>query len=101
MSKFILSAFADEIDPELKIQMDVLDQHGIRYIEMRGVNGRSFVQYTLEEARAIKKQLDERGFRLSAIGSPIGKIGITDDFEPHFELFRHTLELAGSWKPAI
>lgn len=94
MYKFTLSAFADEIDPDLNLQMDVLDQHEIKYIEMRGVNGRNITEYTLEEAREIKKQLDQRGFRLSAIGSPIGKIKITDDFEPHLELFRHTLEIA-------
>ena len=36
MSRFILSAFADEIDPRLDVQMDVLEQHGISYIETRG-----------------------------------------------------------------
>lgn len=94
MSKFILSAFADEIDSDLKTQMDVLDQHGIKHIEMRGVNGKTLVYYSLEEVREIKRQLDERGFKLSAIGSPIGKINITDDFAPHLELFKHTLEIA-------
>ncbi|MCM8901795.1 sugar phosphate isomerase/epimerase [Caldicoprobacter algeriensis] len=94
MSKFILSAFADEIDPDLKVQMDVLEQHDIRYIEMRGVYGKNLVQYSLEEVKEIKKQLDDRGFKISAIGSPIGKIGILDDFEPHLELFKHTIEIA-------
>lgn len=94
MSKFVLSAFADEIDSDLKTQMDVLDQHGIKHIEMRGVNGKTLVFYSLDEVREIKRQLDERGFKLSAVGSPIGKIKITDDFEPHLELFKHTLEIA-------
>jgi sugar phosphate isomerase/epimerase len=94
MYKFTLSAFADEIDPDLNVQMDVLDQHEIKFIEMRGVNGQNITAYTLDEVRELKKQLDQRGFRLSAIGSPIGKIKITDDFEPHLELFKHTLEIA-------
>jgi sugar phosphate isomerase/epimerase len=94
MSRFVLSAFADEIDPSLQTQMDVLDEHGIRYIEMRGVNGKNLTQYSPDEVKNIKKQLDERGFKLSAIGSPIGKIMITDEFEPHLELFRHTVEIA-------
>jgi len=94
MSKFVLSAFADEIDSDLKTQMDVLDQHGIKFIEMRGVNGKLLVHYTLEEVKEIKKKIDARGFKLSAIGSPLGKIKITDDFEPHLELFKHTLEVA-------
>lgn len=94
MSKFILSAFADEIDSSLEVQMNVLDQHGIKYIEMRGVNGKGLVEYTLDEVREIKRVLDLRGFKLSAIGSPLGKIGINDAFEPHLELFKHTLEIA-------
>ncbi len=94
MAKFILSAFADEIDADLKTQMNVLDEHGIQYIEMRGVNGKNLTQYSLEEVHTIKKQLDARGFKLSSVGSPIGKIKITDDFAPHLELFKHTLEIA-------
>ena len=36
----------------------------------------------------------DKGIGVSAIGSPIGKIGIGDDFEPHFETFKHIVELA-------
>ncbi|KYG29500.1 sugar phosphate isomerase/epimerase family protein [Alkalihalobacillus trypoxylicola] len=94
MNQFVWSAFADEIDEDLTIQMDVLESHGIKHIEMRGVNGRNFVSYSLEEVKEIKKKLDGRGFKLSAIGSPIGKISITDDFKPHLDLFKHTIEIA-------
>ena len=74
--------------------MRVLGEHDIRYIEMRGVNGRSLVEHSLDEIRVIKKSLDSQGFGISAVGSPIGKIGITDDFAPHLDLFRHTLAAA-------
>jgi len=94
MGKFILSAFADEIDMDLKVQMDVLEKHNISYIEMRGVNGKGLVEYSLDEVRDIKRQLDARGFKLSSVGSPIGKILITDDFTPHLEKFKHTMEIA-------
>lgn len=94
MSKFILSAFGDEIADDLKTQMDVLEQHGISYIEMRGVNGRPLVSHTLEEVAGIRKELDQRGFEISAVGSPIGKISITDEFEEHLELFKHTIKIA-------
>lgn len=92
--KIILTGFADEIAPELDIQMQVLEKLNMNHIEMRGVEGRSFVEYTEAEAREIKKRLDDRGFSLSAIGSSIGKIRISEKFEPHMELFRHTVELA-------
>ncbi|HBM81917.1 MAG TPA: xylose isomerase [Clostridiaceae bacterium] len=94
MAKFVLSVFADEIAPDLQSQMDVLDKYGIKYIEMRGVNGKCIVDYSLDEVNDIKKQLDKRGFGISAVGSPIGKIGIKDEFEPHLKLFKHTVQIA-------
>lgn len=90
----VMTGFADEIDPLLDVQMRVLEKLHISHIEMRGVDGRNFVEYTEEEAKELKKRLKERGFLLSAIGSPLGKIRITDDFDPHMELFKHTVELA-------
>jgi Sugar phosphate isomerases/epimerases len=94
IGKFIISSFADEIDAELEKQMDLLEQLGIWYIEIRGVNGKNIVQHSLKEVELIKKRLDERGFKISAVGSPIGKIKITDEFSPHIELFKHTIEIA-------
>ncbi len=94
MSHFVLSGFGDEIAESLNTQMDVMEKLGIRYIEMRGVNGRPLVQHTLEEVKAIKSILDQHGFKISCLGSPVGKIKITDPFEPHLELFQHTLKIA-------
>ena len=89
-----LTGFADEIAASLDTQMQVLEKLHMNYIEMRGVDGRNFVEYSAAEAKEIRKRLEDRGFALSAVGSPIGKIGITEDFAPHMELFKHTVELA-------
>ena len=48
----------------------------------------------MDEVKEIKKQLDAEGIRLSSVGSPIGKIQITDDFAPHMELYKHTVDIA-------
>lgn len=96
--KFILSAFGDEINQDLKVQMDVLEKVGIKHIELRGVLGKNVADLKVNEAKTIKKQLDERGFRISALGSPIGKIDINDNFKPHLEKFKHVLELASILK---
>lgn len=93
LANFILSAFADEIDMDLDLQMSVIKQHGINHIEMRGVNGKCVVDYSLEEISNIKEQLDANGVKISSIGSPIGKIKITDEFDEHLELFKHTVEI--------
>lgn len=94
MLNYTLTGFADEISPDLNIQMDVLDALDIHYIEMRGVDGRNLCDYPISEAASVKKRLDERGFALSAIGSPLGKIPVTDPFEPHYEKFLHACDLA-------
>lgn len=94
MAKCIISGFADEIADDLGVQLATLEKLHVRYIEMRGVNGRNFTAYTPAEAKEIKKELDAAGVRLSAVGSPLGKIGIEDDFGPHMDLFKRTVELA-------
>lgn len=86
-----LSAFADEISDDLEVQLDTLDAVGISHIELRGVWGKNVLKLTDEEVDRVKRRLDERGFRVSSIGSPIGKIQITDPFEPHLEEFRRAL----------
>ncbi len=94
MESFIVSGFADEIGPEFEKQIQGLKDLDIHYMEIRGVNGRNIIDHDLDEVRTIKKQLDAEGIRVSAIGSPIGKIHITDAFEPHFERFKKTVEIA-------
>lgn len=89
-----LSGFADEIDPDFDKQLEVLQECNMSYIELRGVNGRSISSYSLEEARFLKEKMDMTGIKVSAIGSPIGKIDIKEDFEAHYELFCHVVELA-------
>lgn len=94
MYRMTLSAFSDEIDPMLEKQIPVLKRCGISYTEIRGVNGKGIDLYSLEEAAQVKRELKDGGISVSAIGSPIGKISITDDFEPHFQHFQHVVELA-------
>ena len=94
MAKFIITGFADEIDPALTVQMDTLDRLDIHYIETRGIDGKNISEYTPAEARAIHARLADRGFAVSALGSPIGKIGITDPFAPHLDSFRRLIDVA-------
>jgi len=91
---FTLSGFADEISPDLDVQLDVLQELDIRYLELRGVWGKNVLALDDAEVQVIKAKLDERGMGVSAIGSPIGKIRIDEPFAPHVEAFRRALDLA-------
>lgn len=94
MAEFILTGFGDEIDASLDRQMEVMDGLGIHFIETRGIDGKNIADYTPEEARAIHARMADRGFGVSALGSPVGKIGIHDDFAPHLENFKRLIEVA-------
>jgi len=91
---FVLSGFADEISPELDVQLRVLQALDIHYLELRGVWGKGVLDLTDQEIRTLKTELDACGIGVSAIGSPIGKIGINDPFPPHLEAFRRAVGLA-------
>ena len=93
MARFILSAFADEASKDLAGQIKALTDAGIKGIELRGVNGKSCKDLTLDEALEIKNQLKAAGIRVTSMGSPFGKIGIKDNFEEHVDQFRHALDL--------
>src|SRR2546429_108501 len=90
---FALSAFADEIDPDPQTQIDVLKQCGVRHIELRSILKTNVLDLTDMQVADLKSLLDRNGFRLSAIGSPIGKIKIDDAFEPHKKRFQRAVEL--------
>ena len=41
-----LSAFADEIDADPKIQMDELEANGVKYIDLRGAYGENVMKFS-------------------------------------------------------
>lgn len=92
-SSFTLSAFADEISPDPVQQLDVLESCGIRHLELRSVYQTNVLDLTDKQVADLKQLLDSRGFKLSAIGSPIGKILVTDPFPPHLKRFQRAIEL--------
>lgn len=88
------SAFADEIAPQLDVQMDTCQSHGIRCIDVRGIDGKNVSTFTVQQAREYKKQMDGRGFRAACIGSPIGKIRMDEDFAKHLDLLKNCCDVA-------
>ncbi len=89
-----LSAFGDEIDPDPGRQLDALDGEGIRHLDLRGAWGKNVLRLSDEEVGRLAELCADRGVRVAVIASPIGKIGVGDDFAPHLEDFRRALEVA-------
>ena len=89
-----ISAFADEISQDPTEQLDVLSRHGIKFIEFRAIHGTNVLDLSDAQHAEFRDALVSRGFGLSAIGSPIGKIRITEPFDEHLKRFDRAMELA-------
>lgn len=93
MGKFILSAFADEIDANFDVQIESLKKLSIGLIELRGVDGKSFIELSDEELLIVKKKLSDAQIGISALGSPIGKIKVDGDFDSHKKLLTRIMDI--------
>jgi sugar phosphate isomerase/epimerase len=91
---WILSGFADEISPDLQSQCETLNGLGIEYMEFRSAWDTNVLDLDNEQLHAAGKILAAHGIRTSSVGSPIGKIPITGDFEPHLARFSRALHVA-------
>ena len=89
-----LTGFADEISPELEEQLETLAQESIGYMELRSVWNTNVLDLSDDELDRIKYATAQRGLRISSIGSPIGKVPVTNPFGPHLERFRRALRAA-------
>ncbi|MBQ8802216.1 MAG: sugar phosphate isomerase/epimerase [Tyzzerella sp.] len=89
-----ISGFSDEITEITKEQFEALNKFGIHYFEPRGIDGKNISSLTEEEMYDLKKLMDEYGIKVSSIGSPIGKIKVTEDFEAHFEVLKNVVKAA-------
>ena len=94
MAKFELSAFTDEYSPEIDKQIEGMLKNGIHYTELRGVDGKNVSEIDHAKAKEVKAKLEANGLEVWSIGSPLGKIKLTDDIEKHLELTKHCAELA-------
>lgn len=93
-----LSGFSDEISPDLDEQCRVMAELGVGYVEFRSaweINVLDLDDAQLERAR---KTLAQHGLRVSSVGSPIGKIGIHDDFDEHLRRFDRALHVASAFE---
>jgi sugar phosphate isomerase/epimerase len=91
---FCLSAFADEIDPDPQVQIEILRHCGVRHIEFRSILKTNVLALTDHQIDEFKSLLDANNFKLSAIGSPLGKVRVDEPLPPHLDKLERAIELA-------
>jgi len=94
MKKFTLGAFADEAGPGIDAQIEALHANNVPLLELRLIDGVHTSGMKPADARELKKKLDANDIKIWSMGTNIGKIGIKDDFKPHLELFKNTVEIS-------
>lgn len=91
---FRISCFADEISPDLNEQIEVMKKNNVNYVELRSVWNKNVLDLSDDELDEIKKQLTNKGIKVSSIGSPIGKTDIEGSLEDHQNRFNRAIEVA-------
>src|SRR5690242_18597661 len=91
---FHLSAFADEISPNIDEQIRVGKANGVTHFELRSVDKVNILDFDQDLRREVKSKLSDSGTGVLCIGSPIGKVKINEPWENHFDRFKIAVELA-------
>lgn len=93
-SEFVLSGFADEISTDLDVQLEVLDAVGVDHLDLRSVDGTDVLELSADDLDAVEAALAERDISVPCIGSPVGKVEVTEPFDEHLDRFERTLAVA-------
>ena len=89
-----LSAFGDEAVDDFLGQVKFLAGEKVSCIEPRFLNKKNILDLNKDELKEAKKILRNYGLKVSAIGSPIGKVKLDEPFGPHLDKFKRAVELA-------
>jgi sugar phosphate isomerase/epimerase len=97
----VLSGFADEISPDPAEQLATLAAESIAHLELRGAWSVNVADFTSEQLAAFRAAVDAAGVRVSAIGSPIGKIPVDAPLGPELDRMRRVADVAAELRTAI
>ena len=90
-----VSAFADEISPDLDEQIRVCKLTGVTHFELRSAWSVNVLDFSLAQREQIRSKLRDAGLGVVSIGSPIGKVKISDSWDQHFDRFKIAVDAAG------
>jgi sugar phosphate isomerase/epimerase len=91
---WLLSGFGDEIDPDPVVQATVLRALGAGHIEVRGAWDVNIVALDDDQLQRLRAVFAQRGLRVSAIASPVGKVDIDGDAEDELNRLRRAVHAA-------
>ena len=96
-----LSGFADEISADPAEQLAVLAQESVTHLELRSAWSVNVADFTAAQLAAFRAVTESAGVRVSAIGSPVGKIPVGAPLEPELDRMRRIADIAGELGTAL
>ena len=90
----ILSGFADEISPDPRVQLATLAAESISHLELRSAWSVNVADFTDQQLAAFRAASEDAGVRVSAIGSPVGKIPVEAPLGPELDRMRRVADVA-------
>ena len=93
-ASFTISAFGDEIAPDLESQLQTLNDLKIPCLELRAAWGQNVLHMSDERVAKVRAMCDAHGVTISAIGSPVGKSPIEEPIETEVQNLRRLSEIA-------
>ena len=93
-ASFTISAFGDEIAPDLETQLQALNDLKIPCLELRAVWKQNVLRLSDEQVAKARALCDAHGVTVSALGSPIGKSPIEEPIETELQNLRRLSEIA-------
>lgn len=94
MTTWQLSGFADEASDDLDEQITLLRSLQLVNVDFRSAWGTNVLALTDEQVDLAASTLSAAGVSVAALGSPIGKISVHDDFESHLRKMERAVQIA-------
>jgi len=93
---FTLSAFGDEIDDDVETQLEVLDELGIGWLELRKAWGTNVLDLDDSQVASLRDMCNRHSIKVSCIGSPVGKSPIEEPLETVLSDLSRILDIAAA-----
>lgn len=74
---FRTSGFADEISPDLDVQLSTLKRLGVGGIDVRGLDGLNVLQLSPGRLSELRGAAEAQGIVIQCVGSPVNKVPVT------------------------
>ena len=91
---FKITAFADEIAPDLATQLRVMKENHVVGLDLRSVEGKNVLALSDDEVDAVREGVAEAGLKVQCVGSPVNKVAFEGNEAGEAHKLKRAIEVA-------